>query len=89
MKKSMKQSTLIVILNLGSILLLAGIAFSFLMIFQMNDLISHANEGRFELTKNANRFMNGSDYLTNEARAYAATGDQKTLRQLLERGQQP
>lgn len=39
--------------------------------------INQANEERFELTYNANRFMNGSSYLTNEVRAYAATGDQE------------
>ena len=36
----------------------------------------NANEARFALTYNANRFMNGSAYLTNEVRAYAATGSQ-------------
>ncbi len=35
-----------------------------------------ATEDRFNLTYNANRFMNGSAYLTNEVRAYASTGNQ-------------
>lgn len=39
--------------------------------------LSKNNEDRFNLTYNANRFMNGSAYLTNEVRAYAATGEQE------------
>ncbi|MDU6266339.1 MAG: HAMP domain-containing methyl-accepting chemotaxis protein [Anaerocolumna aminovalerica] len=77
MKKAIKQSTLTYVLNLSSVLLLIGIVIAFLFIFKMNSEISQANNDRFELTKNANRFMNGSAYLTNEVRAYAATGNQK------------
>ena len=36
-----------------------------------------SNEQRYSLTYNANRFMNGSAYLTNEVRAFAATGLQE------------
>ena len=39
--------------------------------------LSKNNEDRFNLAYNANRFMNGSAYLTNEVRAYAATGEQE------------
>lgn len=77
MKKAIKQSTLIYLLNISSILLLIGIVITFLFIFQMNARTSIANENRFELTQNASRFMNGSAYLTNEVRAYAATGNQE------------
>ena len=42
-----------------------------------NKELQQASEDRFELTYNANRFMNGSAYLTNEVRAFAATGDQE------------
>lgn len=76
MKRAIKQSVLLYILNFCSILLLAGVVIAFLNIFQMSTQISQANDNRFELTQNANRFMSGSDYLTNEVRAYAATGDQ-------------
>lgn len=38
--------------------------------------LNAASEDRFNLTYNANRFMNGSAYLTNEVRAYASTGEQ-------------
>lgn len=79
MKKVLKQSTLTYILNGSSILLLCGIVISFLFVFQMNARISQANEDRLELTRNANRFMNGSAYLTNEVRAYAATGYKKHM----------
>lgn len=77
MKKAIKQSTLTYALNLSSVLLLIGIVVAFLFVFKMNSNISQANDERFELTKNANRFMNGSAYLTNEVRAYASTGNQK------------
>jgi len=79
MKKAIKQSTLSYILNFSSILLLLGIVISFLFIFKMDANISKATEDRFELTQNANRFMNGSAYLTDEVRAYAATADQEHL----------
>lgn len=77
MKKSMKQSTLILLLNSVSVLLLLFMVFSFLCYQNINRKIDTANSDRFELTYNANRFMNGSAYLTNEVRAYAATGMQQ------------
>lgn len=77
MKKAMKQSTLVYILNSGSLVLLIGTVIAFLFVFQMNTSIRKANDDRFNLNLNANRFMDGSEYLTNEVRAYAATGSQK------------
>lgn len=77
MKKRMKQSTLLLVLNGISILALLFMAFCLFCYGRVNKKINNANEQRFELTYNANRFMNGSSYLTNEVRAYAATGDQK------------
>ncbi len=76
MKKAMKQSTLVYILNYSSILLLIGIIVSFIMVVVLNTRIDTANKNKIELTQNAKRFMDGSDYLTNEVRAYAATGNQ-------------
>ncbi len=76
MKKAVKQSTLVYALNLGSILLLIGIIVAFIMVVVLNARIDTANNNRIELTRNANRFMAGSAYLTNEVRAYAATGNQ-------------
>lgn len=43
----------------------------------IRDLLNTANAERFDLTYNANRFMNGSAYLTNEVRAFASTGEQQ------------
>ena len=41
----------------------------------MNFKVREASNVRYDLTTNAIRFMEGSAYLTNEVRAYAATGD--------------
>ena len=77
MKKAINQSTLTTILNVGSIF---ALLFMLALIIAYSDVsrqLEDANEDRFELTYNANRFMNGSAYLTNEVRAYAATGSQE------------
>ncbi len=76
MKRAMKQSTLTLILNTGSVLLilLSIAAFAGVVIYSANE--SKANNDRFELTINARRFMDGSAYLTSEVRSYAATGDE-------------
>lgn len=71
----MKQSTLIYILNGVSIFSLLITLLSVLYYGSINSKIQQAARNRYELTYNANRFMNGSAYLTNEVRAYAATGD--------------
>ena len=77
MKRAMKQSTLMLILNGISILALLFLVFSLLSYSRITNQLNRANEERFELTYNANRFMNGSAYLTNEVRAFAATGMQE------------
>lgn len=77
MKKAMKQSTLVLILNAASIAAIVIMVFLLFFYSSTNSKIDSANSDRFELTYNANRFMNGSAYLTNEVRAYAATGKQK------------
>ena len=77
MKRAINQSTLTTILNVGSI---CALLFMLALIIAYSDVsrrLEDANEDRFELTYNANRFMNGSAYLTNEVRAYAATGSQE------------
>lgn len=76
MKKAMKQSKLIAILNGISILALILMILLLVSNSNVNQKLNKDNESRFDLTYNANRFMNGSSYLTNEVRAYAATGDQ-------------
>ena len=75
MKKAMKQSKLITILNGLSIFALILMAILLLIYANANNQLSAANKARYDLTSNANRFMDGSTYLTKEVRAYAATGD--------------
>lgn len=77
MKKALKLSTSVFIFNIVSIILLAGILISFFSLVHANNKIDKANDDRFQLTYNANRFMNGSAYLTNEVRSYAATGKEQ------------
>ncbi|MCI8666063.1 MAG: methyl-accepting chemotaxis protein [Dorea sp.] len=75
MKKAMKQSKLITILNGISIFALVLMAILLLVYANANNQLSEDNKARYDLTHNANRFMDGSTYLTEEVRAYAATGD--------------
>ena len=77
MKKAISQSVLSFILNGISILSLIILAISLSNYRDANNRLDQANEDRFALTYNANRFMNGSAYLTNEVRAFAATGLQE------------
>ena len=77
MKKAMNPSTLTMILNGISILALIFMGFALFSNSHIRTLLNSANEERFNLTYNANRFMNGSAYLTNEVRAFAATGIQE------------
>lgn len=77
MKKTMNQSTLTLILNGVSIFaLLLVLVFVFLQV-NVSMRLDSANVDRFNLTYDANRFMNASSFLTNEVRAYAATGHQE------------
>ncbi len=77
MKKAISQSLQNLIVNGISILALIFLIFSLFAYGKANNQLSKANEERFNLTYNANRFMNGSSYLTNEVRAFAATGNQE------------
>lgn len=77
MKKAISQSLLTAILNGISILSLVYLVLSLSSYRNINTQLNKAYEERFNLTYNANRFMNGSAYLTNEVRAFAATGSQE------------
>ena len=77
MKKAMNQSVANFILNGISILALVFLVISLFSYGKVNRSLNKANEERYELTYNANRFMNGSSYLTNEVRAYAATASEE------------
>lgn len=75
MKNSAKQSTTVLIMSIVIIaMLLITLACSFTS-YMMGVSMAKANSERYSLTENANRFMNASDYLTDEVRAYAASGD--------------
>lgn len=77
MKKAMNQSTLTMILNVASICALVFLMILLFVYSGANNRLDDSNQQRYDLTYNANRFMNGSSYLTNEVRAFAATGAQK------------
>lgn len=77
MKKAISKSLLTFILNGVSILTLLFMVYSLIAFGGARTRLNKASEERFELTYNANRFMNGSAYLTNEVRAFAATGLQE------------
>lgn len=75
MKKAIKQSTLTFILNSASILLIALSIAAFFLIVRSDQAVDRANRDRYDIVYNARRFMEASSRLTDEARAYAATGD--------------
>lgn len=77
MKRAMNQSKLVILLNGFSIFALVLTALLLIAYSSTNSRLNDANKDRFNLTYNANRFMNGSAYLTNEVRAYASTGKQE------------
>lgn len=77
MKKAMNQSKKINILNGISLAAMVIMVVLLLMLNGIDERLNKANEDRFNLTYNANRFMDGSAYLTNEVRAYASTGKQE------------
>ena len=75
MKRAIPQSTMIITINTLSIIFVIATLASILSLAGINARIDKSNDDRFDLTFNANRFMNGSSYLTNEVRAFAATGE--------------
>ena len=77
MKKRMNQSTLTLILNGASIFALCIVIIFLFFQVRVSQKLNDANLDRFNLTYSANQFMNASSFLTNEVRAYAATGNQE------------
>lgn len=75
MKKAYNQSSLVIFFNALSIALVLVTLILLSQVVAITADLNHANANRFDLTLNANRFMNGSIYLTDEVRAYAATGN--------------
>lgn len=77
MKRAINQSLMVYILNGISIFAMLFLVYSLLEYSAVNTQLDAAHRERFDLTYNANRFMNGSAYLTNEVRAFSATGKQE------------
>ena len=75
MRKAINQSTLFIITNSITVaLVVVAIVFVQLLVSAGVDY-EKASSDRHDLTYNANRFMDGSAYLTSEVRSFAATGD--------------
>lgn len=77
MKKTMNQSTQTLILNGVSIFALVLVLIFVGLQVRVSMQLNQANVDRFNLTYDANRFMNASSFLTDEVRAYAATGNRE------------
>ena len=75
LKKAINQSTLTLILNVTSAVLIILSIVAVFFIIDTNWMVESATQARYELSQNARRFMDGSAYLTNEVRAYASTGN--------------
>ena len=76
-RKATKQSTLITVLMVISIALIVLSMVAVFYIINSDRKVDIASQARYELTRNARRFMLGSSYLTSEVRAYAATSNQR------------
>lgn len=77
MKKAMKQSKLLFLLNLFSGLLALLALILLAMTIGTSKKTDAYHSARTQLTDYAIRFINTSGYLTGEARAYCATGEKK------------
>lgn len=74
-KRSTKQSVVTRNIGAASILIAALVVVMFLLTSAFSTAAQNASVEMASLTENANRFINGSKTLTNEVRAYAATGN--------------
>lgn len=75
MKKAVKQSTLLTALNLGTVVLVIILTIAFLLSVSMNNRAMEMYSNGNELTEAAQQFLDASSYLTEQARACAATGE--------------
>ncbi len=73
MKK--KQPKLISVISIASVIVIVIITVLFLFTVNVSKNLQKANMDRFDLTFNANRFINASEYLAAEVRAFAVTSD--------------
>ena len=77
MKPAMNQSKMTLILNTITVVLSLFIIGSFAMLLNFSGKVQQAMTSRYDLTSNANIFIDGSTTLTDEVRAYAATADER------------
>jgi len=75
MKKAINQSTLFIITNSITVILVIVSVIFVQLLAGAEVSYEKASGERYGLTSNAKRFMDGSAFLTNEVRAYAATGN--------------
>lgn len=75
MKKAVKQSTLLTALNLGTIALVILMTVAFALSIATSNRALQMYEDEKELTAAAQQFLDASGYLTEQARACAATGN--------------
>ena len=75
MKKKMSQSKVVNVLGIVSIILVVLFCASTVLINVANNHLNEAYEGLYYLTVYVDEFGDASGYLTDEVRAYAATGD--------------
>ena len=76
MKKAVKQSTLLTALNLGTVILVVALTLAFSFSVYTNNRAMEMYANKQELTSAAQQFLDASGYLTEQARACAATGDE-------------
>lgn len=76
MKKAAKQSTVTFALNCISIVMLAATLAAFLATSFFYGKMNESQSNRYRLVDYANLFVSGSSTLTNEIRAYAASGEE-------------
>lgn len=75
MKKAIKQSKLVFLLNMSAIILLIITIAQITLTISQSKATDKVNINRYNLSEYATHFMNASSYLTGEVRAFAATGD--------------
>ena len=75
MKRSMKQSTLMSILNFVTIGLALLLVAFFMLVMLLNTRVLSECQNQLNLTQYAQQFIDASERLTEKVRAYAASGD--------------
>lgn len=75
MKKAMKQSRMLFLLNVATVFVTVLLMATCVANYFLSGSMQEGYDNKTMLTLNANRFLNASTLLTNEVRAYAATGN--------------